>query len=165
MWCLRRGVILIKDNLANRNWHGRLQCWSCHHDETIKHMFFQCKFPHYKCYICSMTCHRVANIFGNWLCGMDHMYIIFIRVGAVAIRWSLLLCTITWLLMVRTLLLWMSFIGGHLYNVWRTYTFLWRSVWRMWHLSCTCIVPDFLFSFRPGVNSCALYHLDEKFWV
>lgn len=42
-WYLRRGVILTKDNLIKRNWHGSPQCVSCHHDETIKHLFFQCK--------------------------------------------------------------------------------------------------------------------------
>ena len=43
-WYLRRGVILTKDNLAKRNWHGSKQCVFCHKDETIKHLFFDCKF-------------------------------------------------------------------------------------------------------------------------
>jgi len=43
-WYLRRGVILTKDNLAKRNWHGSKQCVFCHKDETIKHLFFECKF-------------------------------------------------------------------------------------------------------------------------
>ena len=34
----------------------------------------------------------VANIFGNWLRGLDHKYRILIRVGAIAIIWSLWLC-------------------------------------------------------------------------
>ena len=42
-WYLRRGVILTKDNLIKRNWHGSTQCVFCPHDETIKHLFFQCK--------------------------------------------------------------------------------------------------------------------------
>jgi hypothetical protein len=29
-WYLRRGVILIKDNLVKRNWHGSTQCVFCH---------------------------------------------------------------------------------------------------------------------------------------
>jgi hypothetical protein len=43
-WYLRRGVILTKDNLAKQNWHGNQSCVFCHHDETIKHLFFQCRF-------------------------------------------------------------------------------------------------------------------------
>jgi hypothetical protein len=29
---LRRGVILTKDNLAKRNWHGNKSCIFCHQD-------------------------------------------------------------------------------------------------------------------------------------
>jgi hypothetical protein len=43
-WYLRRGVILTKDNLVKRNWHGSKKCVFCHHDETIKHLFSRCKF-------------------------------------------------------------------------------------------------------------------------
>jgi hypothetical protein len=43
-WYLRRGVILTKDNLAKRNWHGNKSCVFCHQDENIKHLFFQCRF-------------------------------------------------------------------------------------------------------------------------
>jgi hypothetical protein len=39
-WYLRRGVILTKDNLVKWNWHGNKSCIFCHHDETIKHLFF-----------------------------------------------------------------------------------------------------------------------------
>ena len=42
-WYLRRGVILTKDNFIKRNWNGSLHCVFCHHDETIKYLFFQCK--------------------------------------------------------------------------------------------------------------------------
>jgi hypothetical protein len=43
-WYLRKGVVLTKDNLAKRNWHGSKKCVFCHQDETIKHLFFQCRF-------------------------------------------------------------------------------------------------------------------------
>ena len=39
-WYLRQGVILTKDNLVKRNWYGSKKCVFCHHDETIKHLFF-----------------------------------------------------------------------------------------------------------------------------
>jgi hypothetical protein len=43
-WYLRRGVILTKVNLVKRNWQGSKRSVFCHHDETIKHFFFGCKF-------------------------------------------------------------------------------------------------------------------------
>ena len=43
-WYIRKGVILTKDNIIKRNWHESTKCVFCAHDETIKHLFFQCKF-------------------------------------------------------------------------------------------------------------------------
>jgi hypothetical protein len=43
-WYLRKGVILTKNNLAKRNWHGSRKYVFCHQDETIKYLFFQCRF-------------------------------------------------------------------------------------------------------------------------
>jgi hypothetical protein len=43
-WYLRRGMILTKDNLVKRNWHGCKKCVFCHEDKTIKHLFFNCRF-------------------------------------------------------------------------------------------------------------------------
>ena len=39
----RRGVILTKNNLVKRNWKGITKCAFYLHDETIKHLFFECK--------------------------------------------------------------------------------------------------------------------------
>ncbi|WVZ58599.1 hypothetical protein U9M48_008856 [Paspalum notatum var. saurae] len=44
LWYIRRGVILTKDNLAKRNWHGDKFCCFCHKPETIKHLFFERRF-------------------------------------------------------------------------------------------------------------------------
>jgi hypothetical protein len=96
-WYLRRGVILTKDNLIKRNWHGSTQCVFCPHDETIKHLFFHCKLA---CSIWSViqiasglySPYSVANIFGNWLHGIDHRFRILLRVGALAVIWSFWLC-------------------------------------------------------------------------
>jgi hypothetical protein len=41
---LRQGVILTKDNLGKRNWQGSKTCCFCHKEETIKHLFFDCRF-------------------------------------------------------------------------------------------------------------------------
>jgi hypothetical protein len=86
-WYLRRGVILTKDNLVKRNWHGSTQCVFCHQDETINHLFFQCRFAR-----CIWSPIQVAstlypptsvvNIFGNWLRGTDLRFRTLIRVGA-----------------------------------------------------------------------------------
>jgi hypothetical protein len=41
---LRKGqVILTKDNLVKRN-RIEVKCVFCYRDETIKHLFFRCKF-------------------------------------------------------------------------------------------------------------------------
>jgi len=96
-WYLRKGVLLTKDNLAKRNWHGGLQCCFCHQDETIKHMFFQCKFARSIWSVIQVASNlypsrNVANIFSNWLRGIDRKYRMLIRVGAIAVIWSLWLC-------------------------------------------------------------------------
>jgi hypothetical protein len=96
-WYLRRGVILTKDNLAKRNWQGSKSCVFCHQDETIKHLFFQCRFAKSIWSIIQMSStlyppRSVPNIFGNWLNGVDHRYKTLIRVGAIAVIWSLWLC-------------------------------------------------------------------------
>jgi hypothetical protein len=82
-WYLRRGVILTKDNLIKRNWHGSSQCIFCHHNETIKHLFFQCRFARSIWSIIQIASKlypstSVDNIFGNWLHGIDLRFRMFI---------------------------------------------------------------------------------------
>jgi hypothetical protein len=96
-WYVRRGVIITKDNLVKRNWHGSSLCVFCHHDETIKHLFFQCCFARSIWSIIQVASKlypptSVAHIFGNWLHGIDIRFRMFIRVGVLAIIWSLWLC-------------------------------------------------------------------------
>jgi hypothetical protein len=97
-WYLRHGVILTKDNLAKQNWHGSKSCVFYHHEETIKHLFFQCRFVRSIWSIIQVASTlyppcRVANIFGNWLHGIDNRFRTLIRVGALAVIWSLWLCS------------------------------------------------------------------------
>jgi hypothetical protein len=92
------GVILTKDNLVKRNRYGSKKCVFCYHDETIKYLFFKCKFAASVWSVIQMSSRlycrtSVSNIFGNWLHVIDHKYIILIRVGVLAIIWSLRLCT------------------------------------------------------------------------
>ena len=39
MWFLHRKVLLTKDNLARRNWHGCSRCSFCGSPETVEHLF------------------------------------------------------------------------------------------------------------------------------
>jgi hypothetical protein len=94
---LRRGVILTKDNLVKRNWHGSTQCVFCHQDETINHVFFNCRFARAIWSVIQVASSlypltSVANIFGNWLHGIDLRFRRLIRVGVLAIIWSIWLC-------------------------------------------------------------------------
>jgi hypothetical protein len=89
-WYLRRGVILIKDNLVKRNWHGSTRCVFCQHDETIKHLFFQCRFARSIWSIIQVASSHypptsVTNIFGNWLHGIDSRFKLLLRAGELAI--------------------------------------------------------------------------------
>jgi hypothetical protein len=92
-WYLHRGVILTKDNLAKQNWHVNKSC-VFYHQYTIKHLFFQCRFAGSIWSIIQVASDlyppcSVANIFGNWLHGIDNRFRTHIRVGALAIIWSL----------------------------------------------------------------------------
>ena len=42
-WYLRKGVILTEDNLVKSNCEGSTKCVFCPQDESIKHLFFQCR--------------------------------------------------------------------------------------------------------------------------
>src|SRR5664279_675275 len=89
-WYLRKGVILTKDNLVKRNWHGSTKCVSCPQEETIKHLFFDCKFARSIWSAIQMASNlypptSIANVFGNWLHGIDNKFKTILRVGALAV--------------------------------------------------------------------------------
>ena len=96
-WYLCKGVILTKDNLVKCNWQGSTKCVICTHDETIKHLFFQYKVARFTWSAIQIASNiypprSVANIFGNCLHGVDRKDRTIIRVGALAVTWSLWLC-------------------------------------------------------------------------
>jgi hypothetical protein len=146
-WYLRRRVILTKDNLAKWNLHGNKNCVFCHHqDETIKHLCFQCRFIRSIWSIIQVASdlyppRSVANIFDNWLHGIDNRFRTLIRVGALAVIWSLSLCRndkvfndkISSPLQVIYRCTVLS-VYGRLFSGWSTETYLRRSVhgWRLW---------------------------------
>ena len=93
----RKGVILTKDNLVKRNWNGSTRCAFCTHDETIKHLFFQCKvarsiWPAIQIASNLYPPRSVTNIFDNCLNGVDSRLTLLFRVGAIDVIWSLWLC-------------------------------------------------------------------------
>ena len=97
VWYLPRGIILTKDNFAKCNGHGSKKNVFCHHDETIKHLFFRCKFA--RCIWSAIQIgstlfppRSVENIFDNWLNGVDYRFKLLIRVGVIVVIWSLWLC-------------------------------------------------------------------------
>jgi hypothetical protein len=86
---LRKGVVLMKDNLAKRNWHGSKKCVFYHQDEIIKHLFFQCRLARSIWSVIQIASTlfppcSIINIFGNWLNGIDNRFKKHIRVGAIA---------------------------------------------------------------------------------
>jgi hypothetical protein len=90
-------VILTKDNLIKQNWYGSKTCVFCSHYETIKHLFFQCNFARSIWSIIQAASDlypptSITNIFGNWVHGIDYKYMTHLRVGAMALLWSLWLC-------------------------------------------------------------------------
>ena len=69
----------------------------CHHNETIKHLFFECHFTRSIWSAIQVASNlyppsSVANIFGNWLHGIDRSFRKHCWVGAIALLWSLWLC-------------------------------------------------------------------------
>ena len=96
-WYLRKVVILTNDNLIKRNWHGSSKCVFCPQEETITHLLFQCSVARsiWSAIQIASTLRppcSVANIFGDWLHGIDKRDRNIIRVGALAVIWSLWLC-------------------------------------------------------------------------
>jgi hypothetical protein len=69
-WYLRKVVALPKYNLAKWNWDGSKKCIFCHHDETIKHLFFQYRFARSIWLVIQVASSLflpcgITNIFGN----------------------------------------------------------------------------------------------------
>jgi hypothetical protein len=91
-------VILTKDNLAKQNCMvASKKCVLCHHDETIKHLFFHSCFARSVWSVIQLASTlyppcSVANILGNWLHGTGHRFRKHIRVGVIAVIWSMWIC-------------------------------------------------------------------------
>jgi hypothetical protein len=94
LWFLHKEVILTKDNLCKRGWHGSSKCCFCDQDETIQHLFFSCPFVKIIWRIIHMTFNipppsNITNLFGNWLNGVAKKDKEHIRVGVCALLWAI----------------------------------------------------------------------------
>ena len=94
LWYLRRGVILTKDNLAKRNWKGSKTCCFCHKDETIQHLFFQCRLSRLVWSVIHLASNlkpprNVGHMFGSWLSCVPKEMRNLLLMGATALCWSI----------------------------------------------------------------------------
>jgi hypothetical protein len=94
LWYLRRGVILTKDNLAKRKWQGSKQYCFCHENETIQHLFLDCRFARlvWGSVLAAWGLPRplnVSNIFGRWLDGLRKHLKPLVLLRAATMCWSL----------------------------------------------------------------------------
>lgn len=97
MWLLNRRVILTKDNLMKRNWHGCTKCAFCNHDETIEHLFISCPFVikiwrllHFTFNISPPA--SLSHMLGGWLHGVHKHDRRRIRIGTCAFFWAVWNC-------------------------------------------------------------------------
>ena len=84
-------VILTKDNIIKRNWHGSKQCCFCHKDETICHLFFECRLARMVWVAIHGNFglaepHSVAHIFGR---GISADFKPLVLLGVAATCWSM----------------------------------------------------------------------------
>lgn len=94
LWYLRRGVILTKDNLAKRNWKGSKTCCFCHKDETIQHLFFQCRLSRLVWSVIHLASNlkpprNVGHMFGSWLSCVSKEMMNLLLMGTTALCWSI----------------------------------------------------------------------------
>ena len=94
LWYLRKGVILTKDNLAKRNWQGSTTCSFCSENETIRHLFFDCRFARVVWGLIYLTFSitkpfSVTSMFGAWLCGFHKRLTNIALLGAAITVWAI----------------------------------------------------------------------------
>jgi hypothetical protein len=153
-WYLRKGVVLTKDNLAKRNWHGSKKCVFCHQDETIKHLFFQCRLARSIWSVIQVASNlfppcSITNIFGNWLNEIDHRFKSILGWERLPLFGPYGYIEMIKYLMTKTLLFWrllstellVHSIYGRLCSVYRIATFIWRSV-HDWKLRRGILFPN-----------------------
>jgi hypothetical protein len=92
MWYFKREVVLMKDNLARRNWEGNRFCAFCANHESIQHLFFYCHFARFIWRAVQVTFNigvPMSHLFNDWANGLGHRVKKFFLVRASAICWAL----------------------------------------------------------------------------
>lgn len=97
LWYLRKGVILIKDNLAKRGWVGNTTGCFCNSSETIQHLFFDCHLARFVWNALFITFGiqpptNVASLLGNWPYGVHPRLRAHFLIGVAALCWAMWLC-------------------------------------------------------------------------
>jgi hypothetical protein len=94
MCYLKRGVVLIKDNLIRRNWKGSKTCVFCSHPGTIQHLFFYCLVAKFIWRAVHITFNidipiSVMHLFNDWANGMGPHMGKGLLIGAAALCWTM----------------------------------------------------------------------------
>jgi hypothetical protein len=94
LWFMFKGVILTKDNLIKRNWHGTESYCFCNNKETIQHLFFDCVLARFVWRTIELTFGlnppmSVGHISTSWLQNIPTDDKKLILVGAGAMCWSI----------------------------------------------------------------------------
>jgi hypothetical protein len=90
LWCLQRGIVLSKDNLAKKNRKGSQKCCGCNSNETIKHLFLDCPYARMVWriifYATVLTPPRsISLMFNSWLSKQSKKIRNLIWVGVAAV--------------------------------------------------------------------------------
>ena len=94
---MHRKELLTKDNLIKRRWIGCKKCVFCDTDESVEHLFISCPFARdiWRLVHFTFNIHppaSVANLFGDWLNGVDKRSKELIRIGVAAMLWAIWNC-------------------------------------------------------------------------
>jgi hypothetical protein len=97
LWFLSKKVLLTKDNLVKRRWTGCTNCVFCGEQETVEHLFIACPLAKLIWRTVTFTHDlppptNITNMFGNWLNGVDKPSKALIRIGVLALCWSIWRC-------------------------------------------------------------------------
>jgi hypothetical protein len=88
LWLLYREVILTKDNLVKRTWHGNEMCDFCNYHETIQQLFFDCALAKFIWRVVQLasglsTPNNIRHMFGAWVHNMSssNRHIFLVDIG------------------------------------------------------------------------------------
>ena len=94
MWFVKMGVILMKENLVQRNWKGSKTCCFCSKPKTIQHLCFE---SHYAKFL-RRAVHIVfglsppqstTDLFNGWSKYGNHNHNLMLFTGAASLCWAI----------------------------------------------------------------------------